>query len=99
MKHLLTKTNLNNKDKMSEERNSDDLQNYMKSINPQKHEQAILIYGSKYRCYLQGKDIGIWTWTQDENIGDSFQNIEERDGERYAEVATPDKWELIITKP
>lgn len=72
-----------------------ELEDYLRSINPQPHEQAILLYGSKYRCWLEGRYIGIFTWTKDENVGDSFQNKIISEGRKKTEVATPDKWELI----
>jgi len=73
----------------------DELVKYMRSINPQKDEQAILIYGSKYKLWLDGKYIGTAFWTEDEYIGDSFQNLT---GDNEVEVSTPDKWELIVSK-
>jgi hypothetical protein len=72
-----------------------DLEEYMRSLNPKPDEQHILIYGSKYKLWLEGRYIGIWTWTKDENVGDSFQR-KNKQGE--IEVAVPDRWELIPTK-
>ncbi len=70
------------------------LENYIRSINPQPYEQVILIYGSKYKMWLKGKYIGEATWTKDENIGDSFQIKKGNE----IHVATPDRWELIPKK-
>ena len=64
------------------------LQEYMKSINP---KSEILIYDSQYHCWRDDEYIGIFTWTKDEFIGDSFQKII---GDKV-EVAIPTKIELI----
>lgn len=72
---------------------SDDLQDYLKSLNPKPEEQAILIYGSKYRLYREGKFLCEAVWTEDENVGDSFQI---RDGKKIEVVTAMDRWELII---
>jgi hypothetical protein len=50
------------------------LQDYLRSLNPNPSQQQILIYGSKYHLWREGKYLGIGTGTKDSNIGDSFQN-------------------------
>jgi len=65
---------------------------YLKSLNPQPDQQAILIYGSKYKLWRDGQYLGIAVWEKDENIGDSFQVY---NGE-YVNVFIADKWELVI---
>ena len=73
---------------------SEDLQSYMKSLNPSEGEQLILIYGSKYRLWRDGKYIGIATWTKDDNVGDSFQVVDPL-GRKPNQVYIADKWDLI----
>lgn len=76
------------------------LQEYAKSINPQEDQQAILIYGSIYKLWRDGHYIGEAIWTQDENVGDSFQVRYPSDKEGYTrcDVFVADKWELIPKK-
>ena len=64
------------------------LQEYLKSINP---KSDIVIYGSKYHCWRDDGYLGIFVWTKDEFVGDSFQR--EVDGK--VEVAIPTKIELV----
>jgi len=71
------------------------LQDYLRSLNPNPSQQQILIYGSKYHLWRDGEYLGIATWTKDSNIGDSFQ-IESSE---EVEVVIADKWELIISNP
>lgn len=73
-----------------------EIQDYLKSLNPKDNEKDILIFGKKYKLWRDGKYIGIAIWTQDENVGDSFQTISE-DG--ICQVYIADTWELIIKPP
>lgn len=78
----------------------DKLQNYLKSLNPSEHEKEILIYGKEYHLWKKGQYLGTAFWTQDENVGDSFQSTK-FDKERkmsIQEVYVADKWMLIIGK-
>lgn len=74
-----------------------EIQDYLKSINPEEtNDTHPLFYGAKYNCYIKDEFIGVFTWTQDENVGDSFQNLIINDtNEICAEVAIPDKWILL----
>lgn len=76
------------------------MQEFLKSINPQKAEQAILVYGSKYHVWRDGEYLGVATWTKDENVGDSFQEsvVEKETGDVIQNVFKADKWELVIEK-
>jgi len=75
-----------------------EIQDYLKSLNPKKDEQAILIYGREYKLWREGKYLGVATWTQDNNVGDSFQvSIVDGSGIAIQQVYTADKWELILT--
>ena len=65
------------------------LVDYIKSLNPQKDQQQILIYGRRYRLWRGGEYLGVGIWTKDEFIGDSFQTPGN-------EVFVADKWELIL---
>ena len=56
-------------------------------------EQAILIYGSKYKLWRDGKYLGVATWTKDENVGDSFQRPSETI-KGLSTVFVADKWAL-----
>jgi len=78
--------------------NTDKLVDYIKSLNPKDDEKAILIYGSKYKCWRNGNYIGIATWTKDENVGDSFQVKSIIEGQEVIQVYVADKWELVINK-
>lgn len=51
-----------------------------------------LIYGKKYHCWLEGKYLGVATYTDDENIGDAF--LVEKEPKRY-DVYQPDEWEMV----
>ncbi|MBS0647371.1 MAG: hypothetical protein JSR97_12400 [Verrucomicrobia bacterium] len=75
-----------------------ELQDYLKSLNPKTDEQAILIYGKKYKLWREGEYLGIATWTKDENVGDSFQTHEEKNDEGFyaVKVFIADKWELVV---
>lgn len=53
--------------------------------------QDILIYNAEYKLYRDGEYIGNAFWKEDENVGDSFQTIE--DG--FIVVWKADEWELI----
>lgn len=69
----------------------------MRSLNPKENEKHILIFGSKYKLWRDGEFIGVGTWTQDLNVGDSFQNKSvSNSGILLNEVIVADKWELII---
>lgn len=48
-----------------------EIQDYLKSMNP--YNDGSLIYGKEYRLYRNGNYIGNAIWTEDENVGDSFQ--------------------------
>lgn len=70
-----------------------DLERYIRSINPvASPDMPALVYGLRYRCYQKGKLVGIFTWTQDDYIGDSFQHVNEKN---EIEVAVPDGWQLV----
>ena len=71
-----------------------DLQHYLKSLNPKSPD---LIYNAEYHVWLHGEYLGTAKWTRDENVGDSFQRVIEKDGQLLTEVFTPDKWELVVT--
>ena len=75
----------------------DELQNYMKGLNPQADQQQILIYGSQYKLWREGKYLGIATWTQDENVGDSFQIRTLTEEGVQCDIFVADKWELVIS--
>lgn len=74
----------------------DPLVDYLKSLNPVESDTTEgLFYGAKYNCYVEGKFIGIFTWTQDENVGDSFQKPYIDNGEEVIQVGIPDEWHLL----
>ena len=52
-------------------------------------ENDLLIYGKEYKLYRDGKFIGVATFTDDENIGDSFIKVLE-DGTNHVFMA--DEW-------
>lgn len=55
-----------------------------------------LIIGKRYKCYLNGKFIGIATFVIDENIGPSLiRKSIQRNGEELYEVFWPHEWEVI----
>jgi hypothetical protein len=69
-------------------------QDYIKSINP---KSDILINNSEYHCWRNDTYIGIYEWVDDENIGCSFQQIDENDN-CIVHVAIPTRFELINNK-
>lgn len=77
-----------------------ELQDFLKSKNPNENEQHILIYGKEYKLWRDGKYIGTATWTKDDNLGDSFQKSEFKPslGRNIQQVFIADAWELIIKK-
>ena len=78
---------------------SDPMQDYMKSLNPTEGEQCILIYGSQYHLWRDGKYLGVAIWTEDTNVGDSFQTKGENDtGKEINVVWIADRWELVMNK-
>lgn len=76
------------------------IEDYLKSLNPQKGDQAILVYNSKYHLWKKGRYLGIATWTKDENVGDSFQTtfFDKEEGSNIQRVYVADKWSLVIEK-
>jgi hypothetical protein len=52
-------------------------------------ENDLLIYGKEYKLYRDGKFIGVATFTDDENIGDSFIKVLEN-GTNHVFIA--DEW-------
>lgn len=73
--------------------------NYLKGLNPKENEQHVLFHGKQYLLYRDGKYIGIATWTQDENVGDSFQTQKvDKNGRLINNVWIADKWELLIKR-
>lgn len=75
-----------------------EIQDYLKSLNPQKADQSILIYGSTYKLWRDNEFIGEAVWTKDDNVGDSFQNVKYIDGQQIREVFVADFWELVVKK-
>lgn len=80
------------------ERPTDPLVDLIKSLNPKKEEQAILIYGREYKLWRDGEYIGTAIFTEDNNVGDSFQRKEMGEHGPVIHVHIPDKWELVINK-
>jgi hypothetical protein len=58
-----------------------------------KEELSPREYGKEYYLCRDGKSIGIATWTNDPNIGDSFIAQEEHNGEIVNVVYIADYWE------
>lgn len=73
-----------------------EIQDYLKSLNPTEDQQTILFYGREYKLWRDRKYLGTAIWTQDENVGDSFQNnrFDEETGNNIINVLIADKWEL-----
>ncbi|MGE8528490.1 hypothetical protein [Chryseobacterium rhizosphaerae] len=71
---------------------------FLKSLNPKENEKDILIYGKKYKLWREGEYLGTAIWTQDANVGDSFQKkrYEPKIDQYIIEVYVADSWELII---
>lgn len=69
-----------------------EMQDYLKKINPiNELDKPNLKYGTKYNCFLKGNNVGVFTWTKDESVGDSFQ----RDSKKHIEVCIPYNWEYL----
>lgn len=70
------------------------MKNYLKSLNPKPDES--LIPGKTYDLWRNGEYLGTATWTEDENIGNSFQSQEvSEDGELINLVYTADTWKIV----
>lgn len=72
------------------------MQDYLKSLNPKRCEKVDLVFGQNYRLWRGGKYVGVATWTEDENVGDSFQNkvFDSATGKFMQQVYIADKWEI-----
>jgi len=58
--------------------------------------QDLLIYGKDYHLWRDGKYIGIATYTDDPNIGDSFLKSKINDtNEECFEVYVADEWQFV----
>jgi hypothetical protein len=74
-------------------------EDYLESVKDEGkigHKQDILLYGKKYHLWRNKEYIGIATYTNDENIGDSFISKEKSsDGYEYNNVYRADEWEFV----
>lgn len=62
-------------------------------------KQDLLIYGKEYKLWREGKYLGKATWTEDNNIGDSFlKAVITTTGEMGYEVYWADEWEMTFEK-
>jgi len=77
-----------------------ELEDFFRSKNPKKEDQALLLYNSNYHLWKDGEYLGIATWTKDENVGDSFQNsfFDKEEDCIVQKVYEANKWELVIDK-
>lgn len=74
---------------------SDDLEDYLKSVNPNPLHHPELKFGKQYRLYRDDEFIVIATWTEDENIGSHFQTMEVGEHGLNKVVHLPTRWEGI----
>jgi hypothetical protein len=59
-------------------------------------KQDLLLYGKEYHLWREGEYLGIATYTDDPNIGDSFlRAVIDKDNEVVNEVYIPDEWQFI----
>lgn len=59
-------------------------------------QNDFLIYGKSYHLWREGVYLGIATWTDDENIGDSFlSEFEYAPGMIGLEVYKADQWMFV----
>jgi hypothetical protein len=72
------------------------LGDYIRFIQATEEDRAILIYGSQYRLWFEGDYIGTATWVRDEEIGDSFQNQVEMNGQLLQFIYVADQYELVF---
>ena len=74
------------------------MQEFIKSLNPKEDEKHILIYGKEYNLWRDGQYIGTAFWTNDENVGDSFQmkKYDPKTDRHVNKVYVADSWELIV---
>lgn len=74
------------------------MEEFLKSLNPKGDEKYILIYGKEYKLWRDGEYIGTAIWTEDENVGDSFQNkrLDPKTLNYINDIYVADAWELII---
>lgn len=58
--------------------------------------QDLLIYGKDYHLWRNGKYIGVATYTDDPNIGNSFLKTKTNDtNEECFEVHVADEWQFV----
>lgn len=74
----------------------EELEDYIRMLQPTEDDKAILLYGSQYRLWLLGNYMGTATWLHDDKFGDSFQNQVEVNGKLLRFVYVADKYELVI---
>ena len=73
-----------------------DLNKYNKLWSPREEDKAILINGVQYHLWLEGNYLGTAVWTEDEVLGDSFQNQIMINGKLFQVVYVADTWALKI---
>ena len=73
-----------------------DFKKYIRLWSPKEEDKAILIYGVQYHLWLEGNYLGTATWTEDEVLGDSFQNQVMLNGEFFQVIYVADTWALIL---
>ena len=74
----------------------ENLEDYVKMLQPKEEDKAILLYGSQYRLWLLGNYIGTAVWMHDDKLGDCFQNQVAVNGQLYRFVYVADEYELVI---
>jgi len=59
-------------------------------------KQDLLLYGKDYHVWRCGKYLGIATYTDDENIGDAFLELEKTsEGDECYQVLCGDEWKFV----
>lgn len=73
------------------------IQDYLKSLNPEKNQQHILIFNREYDLWRDGKYLGKATWVEDSNVGNSFQKqVVDDKGRIITQVFVVDTWVLSV---
>lgn len=69
-----------------------EMQEYLKSLNPSGDR---LIFDSEYHLWRGEVYLGIGVWTEDQNVGNSFQTqFVDKVGRLINQVIIPDRWKL-----
>lgn len=74
---------------------SQEFRDHLKSLNPNPLVHPELKFGRQFKLFRDNEYLGIATWTDDKNIGPSFQSMDVGEDGLNRNVYLPDRWEAI----